>query len=192
MAPREMYAWRVRGLLCPLCSGFTKGDDLMSEEERWAKVRLIVREECERIEERLMTVLQKPGKAKIGFKNGFFTGLGDIEMAALEATYPAVNVKDEIRSAATWIVMNPNDAPRSNYGGFLNTWLRKHQNQHSLRSVPQLKLEPPKKKACAYCPADATGSIGSILCCSAHVQDAMDQKPRRMLGVVPRPVAGND
>ena len=163
----------------------------MGEEERWAKVRAIVREECERIRDEIVATLQKNSKSKIGFKNGFFTGLGEIEMAALEATYPAVDVKKEIRDAATWIVMNPGDAPKSNYGAFLNKWLTRHQNQHSLRSIPA-REEPIKKKACSYCSADATGSVGPILCCAAHTRDAMEGKPRRMLGVVPKAVAGPD
>jgi hypothetical protein len=164
----------------------------MGEEERWAKVRLIVREECERIRDEIVSTLQKHTKSKIGFKNGFFTGLGEIEMAALEATYPAVDVKKEIRDAATWIVMNPGDAPKSNFGAFLNKWLAKHQNQHSLRSIPLTPEQPKPKKACAYCSADSTGTVGGILCCGAHVRDAMEGKPRRMLGVVPKQVAGPD
>jgi hypothetical protein len=164
----------------------------MGEEERWAKVRQIVREECERIRDDIVATLQKHTKSKIGFKNGFFTGLGEIEMAALEATYPAVDVKKEIREAATWIVMNPGDAPKSNYGAFVNRWLSRHQNQHSLRSIPTRDELPKPKRACAYCQADATGSVGPIPCCAAHTRDAMEGKPRRMLGVVPKSVAGPD
>ena len=156
-------------------------------DDRWGRLEEIVR----RVVREELAALGKT-KSKIGFKNGFFTGLGEIEMAALEATYPAVDVKKEIRSAATWIVMNPTDAPRSNYGAFLNTWLRKGQNQHSLRSVPAAKPTPTPKKACSYCSDDATGSTSGILHCNKHIYDAMDGKPRRMLGVVPAPVAGRD
>jgi hypothetical protein len=175
-----------------LSYAFNQREGSLGDEDRWTKVREIVREECERIEKRILDVLQKNVKTKIGFKNGFFTGLGEIEMAALEATYPAVSVKQEIRNAATWIVMNPTDAPRSNYGAFLNTWLRKGQNQHSLRSVPSHREEVKPKKACSYCSADATGTTSGILHCRDHTHDAMDGKPRRMLNVVAAPVAGRD
>jgi hypothetical protein len=111
----------------------------MGEEERWAKVRQIVREECERIRDDIVATLQKHTKSKIGFKNGFFTGLGEIEMAALEATYPAVDVKKEIREAATWIVMNPGDAPKSNYGAFVNRGCQGTKtNTASGRSRPEM------------------------------------------------------
>jgi len=160
---------------------------MVAEEDRWAKLEEIVR----RVVREEVAVLGQKQRTKIGFKNGFFTGLGEIEMAALEATYPAVDVKQEIRNAATWIVMNPTDAPRTNFGAFLNSWLRKHQNQHSLRSIPTQREET-KKRACAYCPANATGTVSGIPCCSAHVHDAMEGKPRKMLGVVPKAVAGPD
>lgn len=157
-------------------------------DDRWAKLEEIVRKV---VREELSTWNPQKQKSKIGFKNGYFTGLGEIEMAALEATYPGIDVKKEIRNAATWIVMNPNDAPRSNFGGYLNTWLRKHQMQHSLRSIPSSTQQQPKK-ACAYCSADSTGTVGGIPCCASHVRDALDGKPRRMLGVIAAPVAGRD
>lgn len=157
-------------------------------EDRWAKLEEIVR----RVVREEIAHLKKEPKSKIGFKNGFFTGLGEIEVAALEAAYPAVNVKAQIQEAAAWIVLNPGDAPKSNYGAYLNTWLRKHQNQHSLRAIPNKPPQPAPKKACAYCSEDATGSVGGILHCRAHLHDAMDGKPRRMLGVVPKAVAGPD
>src|SRR5690242_17047970 len=102
-----------------------------SMEDRWAKLEEIVRKV---VREELSTIAPQK-KSKVGFKNGFFTGLGEIEMAALEAAYPAVDVKAEIRNAATWIVMNPGEAPATNYGKFLNSWLAKHQNAASIRSI---------------------------------------------------------
>lgn len=158
-------------------------------EDRWAKleeiVRRVVREELEAI--------RKPSKTKVGFKNGMFTGLGEIEMAALEAAYPAVSVLQQIKEAAAWIVTHPNDAPRSNYGAFLNTWLKKHQDRHSLRSIPTERPTEVKQKHCEYCERVATSSTNGIWSCDQHSLDAMDGRPRaRMLGVVPKPVAGRD
>ena len=48
----------------------------MGDEDRWAKVREIVREECERIESRILTVLERHGqKPKLGFLNGQWIGI---------------------------------------------------------------------------------------------------------------------
>lgn len=49
-----------------------------------------------------------------------------------------------------------------------------------------------RRKACGYCEANATGTVSGIPCCARHVHDAMDAKPRRMLGIEPKPVAGRD
>ena len=79
-------------------------------EDKWGKLEEIVR----RVVREEMTALQKQPKSKVGFKNGNFTGLGEIELAALEAANPAVDVKQQIKEAAAWICMNPNEAPVSN------------------------------------------------------------------------------
>jgi hypothetical protein len=164
-------------------------------DDKWEKVRQIVREECERIEQRILTTLAKQVKSKVGFKNGQFTGLGEIELAALEAAYPAVDVKTQIKEAAAWICMNPGEAPVSNYGKFLNMWLGKHQNRASIRSIPLATPSPMahKMKHCEYCPKVATGAPGGIWACSDHFDDALERKPRgHMWGVTAKPVAGRD
>lgn len=165
-----------------------KGDVWM--DERWVKLEEIVR----RVVKEELAAVQKPSKTKVGFKNGQFTGIGEIELAALEAAYPAVDVKGQIKEAAAWICMNPADAPVSNYGRFLNQWLGKHQNRASLRSIP-LAPSPTahKMKLCEYCEKVASGAPGGIWACSEHFSDALERRPRRhMLGVVPKPVAGAD
>lgn len=156
-------------------------------EDRWAKLEEIVR----RVVREELSTISPQKKKKVEFKNGRFVGLGEIELAALKAAYPAVDVDKQLKEMAAWIVTNPDDAPASNYGAFINTWLRKHQNQHSLRSVPTHREEI-KRRACAYCSADSTGSVNGIQHCRAHYQDAYEERPRRMLGVVPKPVSGAD
>ena len=113
------------------------------------------------------------------------------QMQAWKAAYGMVDIEAELKRAAAWIVSNPHLAPKSQLGRFLNTWFAKGQDRASIRSIP-LKEERQPKKACAYCSADATGSVAGILCCREHTRDAMDGKPRRMLGVVPKAVAGPD
>ena len=159
-------------------------------EEKWQKLEEIVR----RVVREEMTALQKPVKSKVGFKNGQFTGLGDIELAALQAAYPAVKVEEQIKEAAAWICMNPGEAPVSNYGKFLNTWLGRHQNRASIRSIPLAPAPTAhKQKHCEYCHNVATGAPGGIWACRDHMDDAMDRKPRgHMWGVQAKPVAGAD
>jgi hypothetical protein len=167
----------------------------MSEEERWNKVRQIVREECERIELRILEVLDKhTKKAKVSFENGRWTGVTPEQLEAWKAAYGAVDIESELKKAAAWIVSNPHLAPKSQHGRFLNTWLARQQNQSSLRSIPSGKSEAgPGKKLCSYCENVATGSVGHLWHCPQHLRDAMDGKPRSlMLGVVPKAVAGSD
>lgn len=157
-------------------------------EDRWAKLEEIVR----RVVREEISALAVVKKVKLGFENGRWTGITEEQMEAWKAAYGMVDIEAELKRAAAWIVSNPHLAPKSQLGRFLNTWFAKGQDRASIRSIPSRTEEPPKKKACAYCHADATGSVGSILCCSKHVADAMDGKPRRMLGVVAAPVAGSD
>jgi len=161
----------------------------VADEDRWAKLEEIVR----RVVKEELSTWNPQKKKKVEFKNGKWLGLGEIEMEALRAAYPAVSVDAELKNMAAWLLMNPSDAPTSNYGAFINTWLRKHQNQHSLRSIPTKQEEIERRKLCAYCDQAATGSVGGTYACRAHTTDAMDGKPpRRMLGVVAKPVAGGD
>jgi len=162
----------------------------MAEEDRWAKLEEIVRKV---VREELSTWNPQKQRSKVQFKNGKFFGLGDIEMAALEAAYPAVEVRKQLNEAAAWILLNPNHAPKSDYGSFINRWLSKHQNQASLRSIPVERPTEVKQKLCGYCPKTATGSANGIWSCDEHTGDALESKPRpRMLGVVAKPVAGRD
>lgn len=166
----------------------------MGEEERWRKVREIVREECERIEARILEVIEKhTKKPKVEFQNGRWTGVTEEQMNAWKAAYGAVDIDGEMKKAAAWILSNPHLAPSRQPGRFLNTWFARQQNQASLRSIPSKRdLEPgPGKKLCAYCDQVATGSVGTIWACSKHTMDAMDRKPiPHMRGVEAKAVAG--
>ena len=156
-------------------------------EDRWAKLEEIVR----RVVREEVAALAVVKKVKLGFKNGRWTGITQEQMEAWKAAYGMVDIEAELKRAAAWIVSNPHLAPKSQLGRFLNTWFAKGQDRASIRSIP-LKEERQPKKACAYCSADATGSVAGILCCREHTRDARDGKPRRMLGVVPKAVAGPD
>lgn len=169
-----------------------KGEELM--EDKWERLEEIVERVCRRVMKEEITALQKQPKSKVGFKNGQFIGLGEIELAALAAANPAVDVKQQIKDAAAWICMNPGDAPVSNYGRFLNAWLKRTQDRASIRAIPSApRPAEHKMKHCEYCPKVATGSVGGLWHCQEHIHDAMDRKPRaHMLGIVAKPVAGAD
>ena len=165
----------------------------MSDEDRWTKVREIVREECERIEARIVAVLQKHGKAKLEFVNGRWVGVTPEQLEAWKAAYGAVDIEAELKKAAAWIVSNPHLAPKSQFGRFINTWLSRTQNTSSIRSIPtRSEMHQEHKKLCVYCSKVATSSPNRIWACDDHTLDAMDQKPAPMfkLGVVAKPVAG--
>lgn len=165
----------------------------MGEEERWNKVRQIVREECERIESRIRAVLEEATttkKGKVAFKDGEFTGL-DVEK--LKELYPAVDVESQVREMRAYLLLNPSGAPKTQYGAFVHRWLTKHQNAASLRLIPSRRdPEPgPGKKLCAYCDQVSTGVVNAISHCRAHALDAMDEKPiPRMRGIQAKAVAG--
>lgn len=140
-------------------------------EDRWARLEEIVRRV---VKEELAAWTPKKQKNKVGFKAGSFTGLGDIEIAALEAAYPAVNVRSEIKRAAAWIVMHPKDAPASNFGAYLNTWMRREQDRSSIRAIP---TQSERKRICAWCQNPSTGSTNGYEHCQRHGNDALYGAP---------------
>ncbi|HYF35662.1 MAG TPA: hypothetical protein VD994_10260 [Prosthecobacter sp.] len=169
-------------------------------DERWERVRQIVREECERISERLeqkiIEAAQQRTKNKLELVNGRWVGVTEPQLQAWRDAFPAVDVDAELKKMAAWIVSNPMMAPKSQVGRFVNSWLTKCQNQASLRSIPFTPKADPKAitpSLCEYCLKPASGSVNGIRHCSSHTDDAMYQKARpRMPGVVPKAVAGGD
>jgi hypothetical protein len=161
----------------------------VAEEDRWTKLEQIVR----RVVREEVAALAKVQKLKLGFENGRWVGVTQEQMEAWKAAYGMVDIEAELKRAAAWIVSNPHLAPKSQLGRFLNTWFAKGQDRASLRSIPTRDERIIPKKCCSYCDADAIGTVSGIHHCRAHITDAMDGKPRRvMLGVVAKPVAGRD
>lgn len=169
----------------------------MSEEERWNKlrevVREIVKEECERITDQIISVIEKHKKRPpLKIVNGQITGITSELMQSWKFAYGSVDLDSEIRRAAAWILSNPQSAPK-NIERFLNNWFTKVQDRASIRSIPTKPAAAEiKRRACGYCSEDAVGVVFAIPYCREHYQDAYEERPRRMLGVVPKPVAGND
>lgn len=151
-----------------------------SLDDKWEKLRQIVREEGERVEARILAAIRN-GKAKLGFENGRWIGITEEQQEAWKAAYPAVDVQTELKRASAWILSNPMQAPKSNYPRFLNTWLTRQQNQASLRSIPSVRSIAEKR--CRYCARAASGSVNGYEHCSEHIQSAMDsEKPLRLMG----------
>jgi hypothetical protein len=158
-------------------------------EDRWGKLEEIVR----RVVKEEIAALGKKSKLKLELVNGRWVGISEEQMSAWSEAFPGVEIDAELKKMAAWVVSNPMMAPKSQLGRFVNSWLTKTQNQASLRSIPTVRPAEIKQKHCAYCPAIADGSMDGIWYCSAHRDDAYERKPRRhMLGVVAKPVAGND
>jgi hypothetical protein len=158
----------------------------LSDADRWVKLEEVVRRV---VREEIAALGKKP---KIEMVNGSWVGITEEQMTAWRAAYGAVDIEAELKKAAAWIISNPDLAPKSQVGRFLNTWFARGQNQASLRSIPS-RTEPGQgKKLCAYCELVADGRVNGIWHCRAHMDDAMEEKPRRhMLGVVAKPVAGS-
>lgn len=156
-------------------------------EDRWAKLEEIVR----RVVREELAGLGK--KKKPDFANGEWLNLTEEQMKAWRVAYGSVDIEAELKKAAAWIVSNPHLAPKREFGRFLNTWLAKTQDRLSIRSIPnKQEVKEIHRRACAYCSLDAVGTVNAINHCRTHYEDAYYEKPRRMLGVVPKPVAGSD
>lgn len=162
----------------------------MAEEDRWERLKGVVEEVVRRvIKEELAGLGKKP---KIELVNGKWIGITEEQREAWGAAYGALDLDAELKRAAAWCVSNPHMAPKSQIGRFLNTWLAKGQNQASLRSIPVERPTEVKTRLCGYCGRGSVGTVNGIPHCDEHSTDAMDMKPRRMLGVVAKPVAGRD
>ena len=151
----------------------------MGEEERWERVRQIVREECERIEERILEVLEKhTKKTKLGFASGKWIGITEEQIAAWKEAYGLCDVEAELKKSAAWLLSNPSKAPKSNFARFVNAWLARQQTTLSIRSIPT-RNERVEKMNCEYCGKGRTGVVNGIAHCGLHTRDAMDGVPVR-------------
>lgn len=174
-------------------------DNTEDKDARWRKleeiVRVIVREECERIHQNILAVLEKHDhapKAKVAFINGTWVGISSVQLETWRAAYGAVDVETELSKAAAWLVANPKQNPKNQFARFLNAWLSRSQNQSSIRSIPT-RNEPESRKLCSYCSKVATAAPNRIWACDDHTHEAMDQKPVPMFKnpVTAKPVSGS-
>lgn len=152
-------------------------------EDRWDRVRAIVREECERISKEILAALAQNGGAartrtgQVGFENGRWTGITDAHLSAWRAAYPSVNVEAELKLMAAHLVSNPAKAPKSDFGRFINTWLRGNHNRSAIRSIP---TRSEQKRICAWCGSPSSGRTNGNEHCSLHANKALyDEPPRK-------------
>jgi hypothetical protein len=166
----------------------------VGDEDRWAKVREIVREECERIEARILAVISKH-KTKVELVNGKWSGISEELKGSWALAYPAVDIQVELNKAAAWIMSNPTLAPKQQVSRFLLTWFSRTQDRLSIRSIPTRNETPPapNKKLCSYCAKVATSSPNRIWACDEHMMNAMHHEPVPMFksGVTAKPVSGS-
>lgn len=132
----------------------------------------------QRLEELLRRVIREElpslGKKKpqIKFELGKWTGISEEHLSSWREAYPAVDIPAELKRAAAWIVSNPSQAPHSQVGRFLNSWLAKAQNQASIRSIPN----SPPRRVCSYCGNPSTGSVNGYEHCAEHKVAALENR----------------
>ena len=175
-------------------------NSVYNSEDKWLKleriVRKVFRDELQSIRlvvrEELSQQLQLFKKTKIEFSNGKFTGITEEQMHAWQAAYPGVDIQAQLNQAAAWIISNPDLAPKSQPSRFINNWLTKQQNQHSLRSIPTSRPSAIPPSLCEYCLLSSIGAINGRRHCADHAQDAMDGvRPQKMPGQIAKAVAGS-
>ena len=164
----------------------------MTEDERWSKVRQIVREENEALLAKILSAVATKAKTKLELVNGRWVGVTEDQMNAWREAFPAVDIDGELKKMAAWIVSNPVMAPKSQVGRFVNSWLTKSQNMASLRSIPTERKTEVKLKLCAYCDKVGADNVNGRWACADHFRDALDNTPiPHMRGIVAKPVAGS-
>src|SRR5690348_11011288 len=130
-------------------------------EDKWEKLREIVREETRLVVREEIAALSK--KPKIDLIGGKWIGITEEQLEGWRAAYGAVDLDAELKKAAAWCLSNPTLAPQKNKGRFLNTWLTRCQDRASLKAIPTLRaVEPPKLKLCSYCEKVGLGNMDGI------------------------------
>lgn len=147
-------------------------------EDRWERVRQIVREECERIEQRILASLEVNAKTartgSVKFELGKWVGITPAHLAAWQEAYPAVDAQAELKLMAAHLISNPSKSPRSDFGRFINTWLRSNQNRSAIRSIPTRNEQ---KRICAWCGNPSSGRTNGNEHCSIHANKALYEDP---------------
>lgn len=69
----------------------------------------------------------KEAKPAFDFVTGEFTGIPDLLVATWQEAFPAIDVRQEIKRAAAWLLSNPKNR-KSDYRRFLNNWLTRSQD----------------------------------------------------------------
>ena len=137
----------------------------MDADERWQRleniVRKVIREE-----------LQVRKTSNICILDGKWSGISEAQLSAWKEAYPAVDVGAELKNALAWCLSNPNEAPRSRFGSFLNTWFRRNQDRSALRSIP-VSRPATFSRPCDYCGKPSNGSANGYHHCREHTDDAL-------------------
>lgn len=143
----------------------------MSDADRWTKLEQVLRKVIgEELDARGIK-----SKIKVGFLNGQWTGLTENQLSAWRSAYGSVDLDEEMRRAAAWLMSNPKRIPRD-AGKFLNAWFARTQDRSAIRSIPT-PSDPVKAKTCSYCERPSTCAPNRIPACDAHSLKAMDQEP---------------
>lgn len=58
---------------------------------------------------------------------------------------PAVDIEAELAAAAAWMLVNPQRAPKANYGRFLDGWMKRRQQSGGTRGFVQTRRDEDRK-----------------------------------------------
>lgn len=125
-------------------------------EPNWTKLEDIVR----RIVREEIRASKKPAKAakpQIRLNGKGWEGISDGHREAWKTAYPLVDIGEHLSLAAAWCYSNVAKAPRSDFGRFLDTWLRKQQNEAAAKAIPTGVSG--KVRRCARCKSTTFSSL---------------------------------
>ena len=63
--------------------------------------------------------------------------------------YPLVDVRGELRAIKAWLISNPQSRPRSDMARFVNSWLKRTQNEKAGKAAASARASPGREKPLA-------------------------------------------
>ena len=138
-------------------------------DDKWLRleeiVRRVVREELN---------ARKPASkqpSSIRLEGRTWVGITESQTEAWRSAYPSVEIDGELRRAAAWILSNPSDAPKTQFGRFLNAWLSRNQNGHAMRTSKESSITSKPAtpfRACSVCNSRANLQVNGEWRCVTH------------------------
>lgn len=116
----------------------------MTEEERWQKLREVIREELQAY----FPKKQRLSKQRIHLNGKGFEGISEEQLSSWRLAYPLVDIGQHLSLAAAWCYSNMERAPKSQYARFLNSWFLRQQNEAARKGIQAETIGRIKCKKC--------------------------------------------